>query len=823
MYLTANLSHITTTDTIVVANNRQVLAFKQSFAKQHPNTQLPDIFSWQQYLKNHWTTHQFQNHQRLINTTEQRYLLESSLTACTQTVHSQLLNEVVKNYDYCTNHLIELTTLSNANIQICAVFAQWITHYQHTKQRLNLVDSNDLAALMLKNPADFQSPYVYGFKTLTPLQQQLFSALDYQLIDSEHSHTSEQRCFEHTLDEIQAAALWAKQQQQANPQHSIVIVCPQLSDLQHQLISTFDQIFNNQLVETGQKSYNISLGLPLSQYGLIQHCLNLLELSSQLKTNKINTTLFTQVLRSVYVQGQQQEQSARHLLANQADALALEHFSLEALHPAIDTCPILLKIITQIKTLPSVNQSLSKHLLSFNQLLSIWGFATDRSLSSSEYQLFNKYLSSTLTLNQLSLHQGKCSATLARHRINQMTNQVVFQPQASNTHIQIIGALEAEGLHFDQAWVMGMTHDFLPAKLNAPRFISSEIAIQHQIPFSSYELIQSDAQNTLTNLTSLAEKVIFSYAKLHIESEQLPSPLLDFPAESTPTINTKTTPIATELIDDDTASKLTETAIKSGVSTLKDQMACAFKGFAHRLDIQRHNEPHIGLDRREQGNIIHHALQYLYQEIDSKSALLALDQPQLNKLISQKIDAALKHYPNSAFKAVEKARLTSLLLKFTETDKQRDNFRVLATERSVQVDIAGLSFNTRLDRLDEMDNGDQIVFDYKTGASSTAKWCGQAIIEPQLPIYSVSNHTQGAAFIELNSDKVSIKGLSKDPDSLPKQPANKGNCQEWEQQLTLWADKLNQASHDFQSGQAQVLPNKTACAYCEFDLLCRVQ
>jgi len=528
------------------------------------------------------------------------------------------------------------------------------------------------------------------------------------------------------------------------------------------------------------------------------------------------------VLRSVYVHGHHQEKSARHSLANRTTALALEYFSLNALTSIIDTCPILLEMIDQIKATPSVNQSLSDHLLSFNNTLSVWGFATDRQLSSSEYQLFNKYLSSTLTLNQLSLHQGKCSSNTARHRLNEMTNQVVFQPQASKTNIQIIGSLEAEGLRFDQAWVMGMTHGFLPAKLNAPRFISSEIAIQHQIPFSSYELVQSDAQDTLANLSSLADKVVFSYAKSHFESEQLPSPLLDFPTESDPQINAQVIPITTELIEDEITTKFNKTEVKSGVSILKDQMACAFKGFAHRLDVESYDEPHIGLDRREQGNVIHTALQYIYEEVNSKSALLALEQTQLTKLISQKIYSALKRYQNSGFKVIEQDRLQSLLLKFIETDKLRENFRVLATERSVQVNIAGLGFNTRLDRLDKMDNGDQIVFDYKTGSSSTTKWCGQEIIEPQLPIYSVTNNTQGAAFIELNSSSVSFKGLSKDPDSLPKQSSYKGKCQEWDDQLNSWKVKLNQASSDFQSGQAQVLPNKTACDYCEFDLLCRV-
>ncbi|WP_428085901.1 PD-(D/E)XK nuclease family protein [Candidatus Thioglobus sp.] len=823
MHLTADLTHINTTDLIVVANNRQVLAFKHSFSKQHPQRQLPSIFSWQQYLQHYWQSERLNSDLRLIDNIERHYLLESALKSNGQITNTQLINEVAKNADYCANHLIKLAALASSKIQTCEVFSKWISDYQQIKKDFGLIDINDLSDLILNNKESLPAPYVYGFKTLTPLQNKIFSALNYQIIDSAYTSTSQQQSFDNNLDEIKAVAIWAKNQHAENPKHSIVIVCPQLSELQHQLISIFDQTFDDLLVEIGKKSYNISLGLPLSQYGLIQELLNLLELTEQLKSNKINTQLFNQVVRCVYVKGYQSERSARHLLANQASALALETFQLSQLDTAFEHCPLLLALINQVKITPNISQTLSAHLLGFNQVLNVWGFATDRALSSGEYQLFQKYLTSALKLNQLALYQKKCPSNAALNKLKEITSQVVFQPQSSAANIQIIGSLEAEGLCFDKAWVMGMTHDFLPAKLNSPRFISHGIATAHQIPYSSYDLIQTDAQNTLKNLTSLAQKMIFSYAKSSAGAEQLPSPLLDFPSQSQILEDPCLKAIKTEFIDDNATTKFTKTEVKSGVSLLKDQMACAFKGFAHRLNVARFDEPHIGLDRREQGNITHTALQYIYQEIESKEALLKLDKAELNTLISQKIYSALKHYPESKFSTIEKTRLMQLLLKFIETDKLRQNFRVLATERSVCVDIGGLNFNTRLDRLDQMDNGDQIVFDYKTGSASTAKWCAADIAEPQLPIYSVTNPVQGAAFIELNSSVISFKGLSKDPDSLPKQSTRKGKCQDWDEQLIIWQRRLDQAAQDFSSGQAQVSPNKTACDYCEFDLLCRIQ
>jgi hypothetical protein len=50
-----------------------------------------------------------------------------------------------------------------------------------------------------------------------------------------------------------------------------------------------------------------------------------------------------------------------------------------------------------------------------------------------------------------------------------------------------------------------------------------------------------------------------------------------------------------------------------------------------------------------------------------------------------------------------------------------------------------------------------------------------------VPIYAISNTAQGTAFIQLNANKVSIKGLSKNKVSLPKQSA-RSFCKEWDEQ-----------------------------------------
>ncbi|HIM57733.1 MAG TPA: hypothetical protein EYJ00_00165, partial [Gammaproteobacteria bacterium] len=281
-------------------------------------------------------------------------------------------------------------------------------------------------------------------------------------------------------------------------------------------------------------------------------------------------------------------------------------------------------------------------------------------------------------------------------------------------------------------------------------------------------------------------------------------------------------PATLETIDDKQVTPLIDKQVSGGVGILKDQMACAFKGFSHRLNVKKFDAPHVGLSRTEQGDVIHKVLEAIYQQVQSSADLIAYHEDALDTLINSAIQNELKRYGRSGFVQIEHSRLRQLIHKFIATEKQRNAFSVIATEKTIEADIAGLRFTTRLDRVDEMENGDRIIFDYKTGNLPSNPWCGNPIKEPQLPIYASTNSADGIAFIKPASDKISITGLAKDKDSLPKKTTQQKSCTDWDEQLKLWQQQLDQTSLDYQQGKAAVLPTKNACTYCEYDSLCRI-
>lgn len=818
MHINADLSQVSSKATVVLANNRQVIAFKHSYHQQHGHTALPKILAWRDYLKSCWQTLSQQHELRLLSEFEVRQLLGRFAQAQDD---PRLISEIVKNYAYVRDHRIALDDLAQSHYPISAQFAGWIAAYQQHKKnhrQLDLYDVADRLTLEADTPL-----FLYGFKTLTPLQEHVFAG-SYQWLTANNSTPDvHSYCFEQQDAELRAATQWAKAQLERAPTDSIAVVIPNLEQQQHQVRRVFDQVFDDHLKEVQHKSYNLSLGTPLSAYPLVKALLNLLTASIQLANNRIEVASFCQLLGSPYMGAHTLEKITRLKLSQRLRSLSRNHLSFGQLSQYLDETPVLAQASTQVASMSYHKRLPSEWRTCFNQLLEVWGFATERTLSSVEYQLIHKYHESLLAFNQLDAQQDKLNSTQALSQLQTLLSHLTFQAQSGQHQVQVLGLLEAEGLRFDQAWVLGMTHEVLPAKLNLTRFIPHALAQEHGIPYTNYALIHTDAQKTQQNLQNLAPSVQLSYAKLKDGLEQLPSPLFVFTDKTeTETLNPQLAPEIERLVDNK-APSLSQTQIQNGVSVLKSQMACAFQGFTHRLKLLEFEPEHIGLNRLEQGQILHQALEHLYQHIPDHQVLVAFEDEALTQQINQSIGHALGRRHRDGFSTLEKTRLRVIIKRLLHIDKTREGFQVIATEQSLAAEVAGLGFNTRLDRIDQLPNGDKIVFDYKTGDPSVSAWCGERISEPQLPIYATTTGSDGMAFIQLKADKVAFRGLARDKESLPGSGRSTNQCQDWDQQLNIWRSQLQQASLNFQQGSAEVLPNKGACTYCDYERLCRVE
>ncbi|MCS5586294.1 MAG: hypothetical protein NZ702_02200, partial [Gammaproteobacteria bacterium] len=154
MWINANLAKLNAKDSIVLANNRQVLAFKKTWGQQRGTSALPQTFSWKQYLQDAWKVINPNSSKRLISAIESRTLISQSMDRLGQVVDVRLLDEVVKNIDYCHAHLINTTQLIDSHHQNSELFSTWMLDYQQTKLKLNVLDVNDLSKLILNRDCE---------------------------------------------------------------------------------------------------------------------------------------------------------------------------------------------------------------------------------------------------------------------------------------------------------------------------------------------------------------------------------------------------------------------------------------------------------------------------------------------------------------------------------------------------------------------------------------------------------------------------------------------------------------------------------------------
>ncbi len=142
----------------------------------------------------------------------------------------------------------------------------------------------------------------------------------------------------------------------------------------------------------------------------------------------------------------------------------------------------------------------------------------------------------------------------------------------------------------------------------------------------------------------------------------------------------------------------------------------------------------------------------IWRTLGNSHQLLALSADELQQLINTAAAEAIRpvqhHRPaelGSFYCALEQERLARLLNEWLEQEKTRVPFSVIAIEEKHSVNFAGLNLQLRIDRIDQLENGELLLIDYKTGSPKLKSWLGKRPDEPQLPLYAVSHHTPVAA------------------------------------------------------------------------------
>jgi ATP-dependent helicase/nuclease subunit B len=699
--------------------------------------------------------------------------------------------------------------------------------------------------------------YLTGFDDIPPQHQDLINSACHELVtikpldNASHLQRTE---LNNTEQEMRAAALWSKQQLEQNPAAMIGIIVPNLGQCRDQVERVFVEVFEPLAALPDQPRYtlpfNFSAGTPLATTPIIDATLDLLELqksSWELESlcNLLLSPFFGDadtelVLRAHLIQTLRKQgkftirlSDLRYHCQKLSGALAI---------PANET-----HLATRLVQLENYRrQSFGFHSAEywcdfFQQHLQLLGWPGTRRLDSQEYQqltLWNQVLDNFLQLDATGINFSYSNAI---QQLRSIAGKTPFQAQTPNSPIQILGALEGAGLQFSHCWVMGLHHRQWPPVPAPNPLLPSNLQRTKKMPHASAERELEFARALTAHYQQCAAQVIFSSAHSDDDSELSPSALIRHLPLTAPAqlIHTHTTASAEnysllthskqwELVDCASAPLLdiTKEPVRGGANLFKEQAACPFNAFARlRLGATRTEEPLAGFSPIERGNLLHDALATVWRDLKNQAALIALDETSLGSLINnaaqQTVDALKQKRGTSIgayYAQLEQERLSELLAEWLAQEKTRPPFSVIAIEEEVQITFAGLPLKLRIDRIDELANGELLLIDYKTGQPKAASWQGERMDEPQLPLYAVtaSSEIAAIAFAQINAKAMQWIGTGE------LHVAHDGifpSKQSWHEQLQEWQHHLQQLAQDFIQGDARVdMKNPTTGQYTE-DLL----
>ena len=291
---------------------------------------------------------------------------------------------------------------------------------------------------------------------------------------------------------------------------------------------------------------------------------------------------------------------------------------------------------------------------------------------------------------------------------------------------------------------------------------------------------------------------------------------------------------------DDRAPAVAADELRShGVLILERQANCPFRAFVEvRLLAPEPQAQEMGLAPTERGKLVETALQLAWEQLRDKFTLENCGEGRLREIIQAAVDGAFRKLEfepaddwEERYLGIERERLQALLGEWLEFERSREHFEVVAHQREIPLELAGLRLRVRPDRLDRLRDGSLVILDYKSGKQSLgpSQWRTPRPGKPQLPSYAVALAEQspapaigGVAFALVRRGKCGMAGISERPEILGKKSLRGDGLKE---SLASWRPELESLARDFLGGGARIDPKRASTCddtYCGLHALCRV-
>jgi len=416
--------------------------------------------------------------------------------------------------------------------------------------------------------------------------------------------------------------------------------------------------------------------------------------------------------------------------------------------------------------------------------------------------------------------------------LTQQARDRPFEPESPAGAVQVLSLREAEGQDFAALWVCGMTADQWPPPARPHPLIPLALQKAAGIPEASAATLEAHTRRRFEQLLASTDNLVLSWPAEQAETETLPSPLLTSPlladAERLSTLAEEAalhpdreliaaSAQAVEVPTDPPPPRPPGLAVPGGTKFLAMQAVCPARAFVEfRLRGAALEAPARPLDLATRGRVVHRLFERLYRIEECSAGIGGIDPDGLRALFEPLVGDVLDEFLPAgepfldSLRPLERERLWKLLLSLRELDRDRPEFQVLTEVRRAAT-IGSLPLEIRLDRLDQLADGGELVIDYKTGQFTARDWKRARLPDSQLPLYAVTVRSRAVAVIQLQPAGGKLQGVGADALGITGiKPAGtffKEPDLDWNGVLARWQSQLETLAGEFTAGDFRVDPH----------------
>ena len=412
-----------------------------------------------------------------------------------------------------------------------------------------------------------------------------------------------------------------------------------------------------------------------------------------------------------------------------------------------------------------------------------------------------------------------------------------FQPNADFLQpIQVLEYWEAIGMQFDHLFVLDLTANAMPEQTRTNGFIPGDRLAAAGVPNATPESSLARGQRWYEQVCQMAAQVTLIAPKFEDSGAALiPSPLhANWSDQSDGAAQCQShlqgilaKGVQTQAPQGESVPPVVDAVaegLSGGVSILKSAAVSPWVAFVrHRLGLKAFPDTVDGIEAAVQGDLVHRALERIWQVLRTQTALKATPPTELRTLVADEVrksqdeDQILSAAAYGAgLAAVERQRAVELILDWLALEATRVlPFEVMVCEGRAEAAISGLPLSLRIDRIDRLEMPDgsfrYLVLDYKSSASLTsATWEPDSMSEPQLPVYATFAtlsrlgipRVDGVGFAKVAEGACDFALASNFADTLV--PDSRGTVgvgsEQWQETLEAWRKALLASAQSFLSG-----------------------